>query len=222
MRADAHWRVLSGIIAVTVASACTSATSITGITGPIPPSALTVRQTAFLDTLQRRTFNWFWERSDPNNGLTPDRWPTKSFSSVAAIGFALTAYPSGSSAVRRARGRGAADAQCCDSLQRAAGIAADERHLYHGFFYHFLDMQTGYRFEQVELSSTSLLSAEFFSHSPITLAPIPLRQQFAPTPTRFISESTGRGRCTRQRLSVWAGSPRMAGSRQTGAATTRG
>src|SRR6266498_1045032 len=78
-----------------VASACTSATSITGITGPIPPSALTTRQTAFLDTLEQRTFNWFWERTDPNNGLTPDRWPTKSFSSVAAIGFALTAYPVG-------------------------------------------------------------------------------------------------------------------------------
>ena len=29
------------------------------------------------------------------HGLTPDRWPTKSFSSVAAIGFALTAYPIG-------------------------------------------------------------------------------------------------------------------------------
>src|SRR5688500_19525484 len=56
---------------------------------------LTARQAAFLDTLERRTFNWFWERSDSRTGLTPDRWPTKSFSSVAAIGFALTAYPIG-------------------------------------------------------------------------------------------------------------------------------
>src|SRR6266513_2617908 len=90
-----RWRVLLYFVATAVASACTNATSITGITGPTPPSALTVRQTAFLDTLERRTFNWFWERSDPNNGLTPDRWPTKSFSSVAAVGFALTAYPVG-------------------------------------------------------------------------------------------------------------------------------
>src|SRR6267378_7822057 len=78
-----------------IASACTSATSITGINGPVPPSALSARQTAFLDTLERRTFNWFWEQTNPANGLTPDRWPTKSFSSVAAIGFALTAYPVG-------------------------------------------------------------------------------------------------------------------------------
>src|ERR1700722_19835077 len=83
----------SSIVLLFVASACTSATSITGIGAPIPPSALTPRQTAFLDTLERRTFNWFWERSDANSGLTPDRWPSNSFSSIAAVGFALTAYP---------------------------------------------------------------------------------------------------------------------------------
>src|SRR5438046_329866 len=97
MRALTHWRGWI-LVAATIASACTSATSITGIsgaTGSLPPSRLSTRQAAFLDTLQRRTFNWFWERTDPNNGLTPDRWPTKSFSSVAAIGFALTAYPVG-------------------------------------------------------------------------------------------------------------------------------
>ncbi|HXG70378.1 MAG TPA: hypothetical protein VNJ04_07175, partial [Gemmatimonadaceae bacterium] len=59
------------------------------------PATLTARQNAFLDTLQQRTFAWFWERTDSTTGLTPDRWPTKSFSSVAAIGFALTAYPVG-------------------------------------------------------------------------------------------------------------------------------
>src|SRR6202162_6598337 len=78
-----------------LASACATSTSITGISGPIPPSSLTPRQTAFLDPLERRTFNWFWDQSNPNTGLTPDRWPTQSFSSVAAIGFALTAYPVG-------------------------------------------------------------------------------------------------------------------------------
>src|SRR5687767_4244500 len=46
---------------------------------------------AFLDTLQTRTFAWFWDLTDPETGLTPDRWPTESFSSVAAVGFALTA-----------------------------------------------------------------------------------------------------------------------------------
>src|SRR6185436_2484122 len=150
-----------GLLAV--ASACTSATSITGISTPIPPSALTTRQTAFLDTLERRTFNWFWERSDPNTGLTPDRWPTKSFSSVAAIGFALTAYPVGIE--RGYVSRSAAADRVLTTLRfmynapqgpQPTGVTG-----YKGFFYHFLDMETGYRFEQVELSTidTSLLLA---------------------------------------------------------------
>src|SRR6476620_6643603 len=75
-------------------TACSTATSVTGI-GPGSPSALSPRQNAFLDTLERRTFNWFWERTDGNTGLTRDRWPTKSVSSVAAVGFARTAYPVG-------------------------------------------------------------------------------------------------------------------------------
>ena len=144
-----------------VASACTSAASITGISGPTPPSALTARQTAFLDTLERRTFNWFWERSDPNNGLTPDRWPSKSFSSIAAVGFALTAYPVG---VERGYVVRADAAQRTLNTLRfmynaPQGSQATNVTGYKGFFYHFLDMQTGFRFEQVELSTidTSLL-----------------------------------------------------------------
>src|SRR2546422_349821 len=58
-------------------------------------TSLSPRAAAFLDTLERRTFRWFWELSDSKTGLTPDRAPTPSFVSVGAIGFALTAYPIG-------------------------------------------------------------------------------------------------------------------------------
>lgn len=47
---------------------------------------------AFLDTLQQPTFAFFWETTNPENGLTPDRWPSRPFSSIAAVGFALSAY----------------------------------------------------------------------------------------------------------------------------------
>ena len=50
--------------------------------------ALPAREIAFLDTLERRTFRWFWDLSDPVTGLTPDRAPTPSFSSISAVGFA--------------------------------------------------------------------------------------------------------------------------------------
>ena len=48
-------------------------------------------ETAFIDELQHRTFNFFWEQCDPVTGLTPDRAPTESFASISATGFAADA-----------------------------------------------------------------------------------------------------------------------------------
>ena len=62
--------------------------------GASKPS-LSSHAAAFVDTLEERTFRWFWDLSDSTTGLTPDRAPTRSFVSVGAIGFALTAYPIG-------------------------------------------------------------------------------------------------------------------------------
>ena len=44
----------------------------------------------FLDDVQRRTFQYFWDTTNPANGLARDRYPTPSFASMAAVGFALT------------------------------------------------------------------------------------------------------------------------------------
>src|SRR5262245_37167262 len=49
----------------------------------------------FIVDLQDRTFRFFWETANPGNGLVPDRYPTPSYSSIAAVGFALTTYPIG-------------------------------------------------------------------------------------------------------------------------------
>ena len=144
------------------AEACSSSSNAT-ITGPLTPVQLNARQSAFLDTLEQRTFNWFWERSDPQTGLTPDRWPTKSFSSVAAIGFALTAYPIGIERgyVTRTAGADRVLTTLRFMYNAPQGSQASGVTGYKGFFYHFLDMQTGHRFETVELSTidTSLLLA---------------------------------------------------------------
>src|SRR6185295_15014647 len=47
---------------------------------------------ALLDDVERRTFHFFWDLADPHTLLVPDRSPTPSFSSIAAVGFGLTAY----------------------------------------------------------------------------------------------------------------------------------
>src|ERR1044071_9524357 len=43
--------------------------------------------------IQERTFRYFWDLAQPENGLIPDRWATPSFSSVAAGGFGPRAHP---------------------------------------------------------------------------------------------------------------------------------
>ena len=136
------------------------------------------RNDPFLDTVQTRTFLWFWDNTDPRTGLTPDRWPTRSFSSVAAIGFGLSAYVVG--AERSYVTRADAAKRALNTLRflyelpqdsASSGVAG-----YRGFFYHFLDFDRGLRFQQVELSTidTSLLLVgaltcqQFFDRSDAT------------------------------------------------------
>ncbi|MBL8977900.1 MAG: hypothetical protein JNM53_05800 [Gemmatimonadetes bacterium] len=130
---------------------------------PDPDPVVTPRQQAFLDTLERRTFDFFWERTSPATGLTPDRWPSQSFSSIAAVGFALTAYPIG--AERGYVSRAEAVGRTLTTLRwfwaAPQGPAPSGTSGYQGFFYHFLDMGSGHRFATVELSTvdTALLLA---------------------------------------------------------------
>ncbi|MGZ8829483.1 MAG: glucoamylase family protein [Thermoanaerobaculia bacterium] len=125
---------------------------------------------AMLDDLERRTFDFFWQTANPQNGLVPDRWPTPSFSSIAAVGFGLTAY--GIGAERGYVTREEAAQRVLTTLQfflkAPAGPEAAGKSGYKGFFYHFLDMQTGARFKDVELSTidtTLLLAGALFCQS---------------------------------------------------------
>ena len=134
-------------------------------------TALPAAQQAVVDDLERRTFEWFWHSADPKTGLVPDSYPGKSFSSIAAVGFGLTAYGVGVErgyiTRQQAVDRTLAtlhffhDAPQNDSEDDASG--------YHGFFYHFLDMQSGKRATRsVELSSvdtTLLLGGVLFAES---------------------------------------------------------
>ncbi len=123
----------------------------------------TAREVEFLDSLSVRTFRWFWDLSDARTGLTPDRWPTRSFVSVGAMGFALTAYPIGAERgwVTRAQAaeRTRNTLRFLWTARQDSAVAGNTG--YKGFFYHFLDPVSGERFENVELSTidTALLLA---------------------------------------------------------------
>jgi hypothetical protein len=115
----------------------------------------------FFDDLQHRTFRYFWETTNPANGLAPDRYPNPPYASIAAVGFALTSYPIG--VERGWISRAAARRRVLATLRflhdapqgpQPQGVSG-----YMGFFYHFLDLQHGLRVDGTELSTvdTALL-----------------------------------------------------------------
>ncbi|HEX7070325.1 MAG TPA: glucoamylase family protein [Rhodothermales bacterium] len=123
--------------------------------------AISDEDLAFLDDLQQRTFRWFWDYTNPENGLVPDRAPSMPFSSIAAVGFGLTAYPVGVERgfVTREDAADRTLATLRFFWNAPQGEAAEGMTGNHGFFYHFLHMDTGTRFQTNELSTidTALL-----------------------------------------------------------------
>jgi len=114
--------------------------------------------------LEHRTFEFFWATANPKNGLVPDRYPAPSFASIAAVGFALTAYPIGVERgyVTRAAARDRVLATLRFFRDAPQGPIPVGMSGYKGFYYHFLDMNTGVRYgSRTELSmiDTSLLIA---------------------------------------------------------------
>jgi hypothetical protein len=117
----------------------------------------------FLLDLQERTFRFFWDTANPDNGLIPDRYPSRSYSSIAAVGFGLTTYPiaveRGYVTREQARERVLATLRFLARAPQSASARGASG--YRGFFYHFLDMETGTRSGDSELSTvdTALLVA---------------------------------------------------------------
>ncbi|MGH8232683.1 MAG: glucoamylase family protein [Rhodanobacteraceae bacterium] len=122
--------------------------------------------TLSLNDIEHRTFEFFWQTTNPENGLVPDHWPLgkQPFSSIAAVGFALTAYPIGVERgwITREQARQRVLTTLLFFANAPQGTSEDGDSGYHGFFYHFLDMQTGRRYGRwVEVSTidTTLLMA---------------------------------------------------------------
>jgi len=129
-----------------------------------------------LDRLQRAAFNYFLHTFNPTNGLIADTTRAGAPASIAVVGFALASYP-----VAVERGwmtHAEAMARALATLRffwRSPQSESGDATGYKGFYYHFLDMQTGKRVWQSELSpvdTTFLLagiltvSAYFTGESP--------------------------------------------------------
>lgn len=115
-----------------------------------------------LAALQKISLNYFLEECNPVNGLIADRTRAGAPASIAAVGMALTAYP-----VAVARGFMRRSDACERTLSTLRFFwnsrqGPDKDATGHkGFYYHFLDMQSGRRAWKSELSTvdTALLMA---------------------------------------------------------------
>ena len=136
---------------------------------PVPQTGsathgLTNEDQQFLEDLERRSFQYFWEQSDPRTGLVPDRARMdgspldknhQDTASIAATGFGLTALCI--AADRNWISRSQAQERTRNTLL----FFADKAFQQHGWFYHWLDTKTGERRWTSEVSSidTALLLA---------------------------------------------------------------
>jgi hypothetical protein len=107
-----------------------------------------------LEQLQRDSFSYFLHETNSVNGLVKDKTASNWPASIAAIGLALAAYPVGVERGFMSRADGVERTLTTlrffwNSLQSDEPDATG----YKGFYYHFLDMQTGQRAWQCELST---------------------------------------------------------------------
>jgi hypothetical protein len=125
-------------------------------------SILTPDDEKFLDDLERKGMQFYIDEADPVSGLMPDRASANggasavgSPCSTASVGFGLTALCVGDS-------RGwISHQEAYDRSLRVLTFLHDHVAQVHGFFYHFLDMRTGERAWNCEVSDidTALLMA---------------------------------------------------------------
>ena len=108
-----------------------------------------------LEIIQRETFNYFWHETNPENGLIPDNTLKPGDpASIAGVGLALSTYPVGVERgfIDRARAveRTLATLRFLWNSPQSTDTDATG---YRGFYYHFLDINTGRRAWMCELST---------------------------------------------------------------------
>lgn len=138
------------------------------------PEPLSDVQERLLDEIEKAAYLFFWEQADSKTGLVKDRAladgdDPRTLGSIAATGFGLSAL-----CIADRRGysaSGDAEGRVLTTLRYLWNTFPNE----HGWFYHFVDIATGERHRQTELSSidTTLLlcgvitAGEYFHNAEI-------------------------------------------------------
>lgn len=132
------------------------------IAGAPARNLLSASDDAFLEDMSRRQFRYFWEQADPRTGLVLDRTKTdgspsdeghRKIASIASTGFGLTAI-----CIAAERNWITKD-EARERVRATLRFFAERAPREHGWFYHWMDVSTGERRWNSELSSidTALL-----------------------------------------------------------------
>ena len=114
----------------------------------------TEAEKTFLDTLQYRSFLFFMNEINPLNGMVKDRTQKESAASIAAVGWGVTAWAIGAQNNWITRDKAAElTLNLLNFLINSEQSAEPDATGYHGFYYHFLNMETGKREWLCELST---------------------------------------------------------------------
>jgi len=144
---------------------------------PFPSPEISLEDEFFLGDLSKRSIDYFLEHANPVTGMVRDRarnfqenqlQPNHSPASIGATGFCLTALCIG---VER---QYIPIKETQEQIRRTLRYFAHDSYHNHGWFYHFMDADTGERRLESEVSSidTALLVAgmltarQYFRHDP--------------------------------------------------------
>ncbi len=123
-----------------------------GTPSTTPPAGFTGTDDQLMDDIERAAFTFFMQGADPTTGLMKDRSlaagnDTSTVSSIASTGFGLTTLCIGDS-------RQYADSSEISALVKTTlNFLLNEIPNENGFFYHFVDLSTGARAYDSEVSS---------------------------------------------------------------------
>lgn len=135
-----------------------------------------------IDKEMKGSFDFFWNEAQtdewkPTYGLIVDRWPSnKNCASVASVGFGLTAYVIGveNGYVTKQE----AELRSKKTLQTILNLQGTDDVSWNGFLAHFIDMESGKRLNNCEISSVdtaillcgALTAGEYFGGEVAELA----------------------------------------------------
>ena len=156
---DSCGRAIFSILLIFAITAHVALTTVAQVRAkPVTSSSLSAQDEAFLEDLSHRSFRYFLDHADPNTGLVLDRvraggtaheagHHSYNIASSAATGFGLTAL-----CIAAERGWISAE-EARQRIRTTLRFFAERAQQEHGWFYHWMDKETGERRWKSEISS---------------------------------------------------------------------